>query len=322
MKRVIIFDPYVGGFNTGDLIIRQSVLKHLKEINENIQVYFLSLHQHIRRMHWKRVANADLVLVAGSNMLSGRHSFLFRNNRWAISLLDIPVLKGKVVLVGVGVNKSELDANFVGKYLYKRVLAPTVLQSVRDSHALEFVRRRLGLSNVVNTSCPTLWDVSDSAIPWQKGRRVVATLTDYSADPEKDKVLLKVLRRQYEEVFFWPQGFNDVRYLQAVGPEGIHILRPDLDAYDELLRSNPDLDYVGTRLHGGIRALQHGRRTIIVSIDHRSKVIAKDVGLIVIDRTDDEHSLESTINEPRKLRLSLPVENIRRWKQALAGILA
>lgn len=34
------------------------------------------------------------------------------------------------------------------------------------------------------------------------------------------------------------------------------------------------MDFVGTRLHGGIRAMQHKQRAIIIEIDNRAKEIS------------------------------------------------
>jgi len=319
VKRVVVFEPYVGGFNTGDLIIKQAILKHLTQLKKDIQVYFVSLHQPVTQVQRRRLAKADLAIVAGSNMLTGRYRLPTRPNRWAISLLDIPVLKGKVVLCGVGWASPRYRTNPLGRFMYQSVLAKDVLHSVRDSYTLERVREDLGILNVLNTSCPTLWDVVASDIPERKGRKVVTTLTDYSPDPERDRQMLNVLLRRYEEVFFWPQGYNDWYYLSSLNVKGISVLDPALEAFDELLRSERELDYVGTRLHGGVRAMQHGRRTLIVSIDHRSASIARDVGLCVVSRSDaTADTIESVIEGPIRLELRLPQDSISRWKESLA----
>ena len=50
--------------------------------------------------------------------------------------------------------------------------------------------------------------------------------------------------------------------------------------------SDKELDYVGTRLHAGVRAMQKGRRSIILSIDNRAREMGKDYNLNVIERND------------------------------------
>ena len=43
------------------------------------------------------------------------------------------------------------------------------------------------------------------------------------------------------------------------------------DDYDALTEKKEDIESVETRLHGGIIALQHGRSSLIVSIDNRAR---------------------------------------------------
>jgi hypothetical protein len=43
-----------------------------------------------------------------------------------------------------------------------------------------------------------------------------------------------------------------------------------------------DVDFVGARLHGGIRALQRGRRTLTIALDNRAREIAGDTGMPVV----------------------------------------
>ena len=47
-----------------------------------------------------------------------------------------------------------------------------------------------------------------------------------------------------------------------------------VDAETDALIQDTECDYIGTRLHGGIRALQHGRRSLILSVDNRAVVLA------------------------------------------------
>jgi polysaccharide pyruvyl transferase WcaK-like protein len=80
-----------------------------------------------------------------------------------------------------------------------------------------------------------------------------------------------------------------------------------------MLASDLDIDYVGNRLHAGIRALQHGRRTIIVAIDNRAREMGQDFALPTVDRTDIER-LEHLVPAPFETAVKLPNEAIARWK--------
>jgi len=76
------------------------------------------------------------------------------------------------------------------------------------------------------------------------------------------------------------------------------------------------VDYVGSRLHGGIRALQFKKRTLVIGIDHRSAEIANDTGLPVLRRTE-MNGLETWVNGNLPTRINLPTDNITNWKANL-----
>jgi polysaccharide pyruvyl transferase WcaK-like protein len=84
-----------------------------------------------------------------------------------------------------------------------------------------------------------------------------------------------------------------------------------------VLSSDRQLDYVGNRLHAGLRALQHGRRSIIVEIDNRAREMAADFGLPTVTR-DDFRRLEQMIEDPLEIAIRVPDAEIARWKQQFA----
>jgi hypothetical protein len=96
---------------------------------------------------------------------------------------------------------------------------------------------------------------------------------------------------------------------------GVRVIGPNLRSYDEFL-ANEDVDYVGSRLHGGIRALQFKKRTLVIGIDHRSAEIANDTGLPVLRRTE-MNGLETWVNGNLPTRINLPTDNITNWKANL-----
>jgi hypothetical protein len=147
------------------------------------------------------------------------------------------------------------------------------------------------------------------------------TLTDYSREPKFDRQLLDVLKKSYRRVYLWLQGANDYSYLSSIAdPSEVEIIPPSLKAYDELLGDRSlSLDYVGTRLHGGIRALQHRRRALIVGVDHRSLEKQRDFNLPVVDRYLSAGELEKILYSEKPCEIRLPTENIRRWKEQFNG---
>ena len=126
--------------------------------------------------------------------------------------------------------------------------------------------------------------------------------------------MLDVLLDSYEKVYLWLQGKDDLAYIRELGYEGKLILVPStLADYDTVLEQS-DLDYVGTRLHAGIRALSKGHRSQIISIDNRAECISADTGLPILKREDVRLMLKERLSRNFETNITLPRENIIRWK--------
>ena len=126
--------------------------------------------------------------------------------------------------------------------------------------------------------------------------------------------LINILKTNYKHVFIWLQSLADYDYLQRIDLlDQVEIVMPTLDEYDRVLEEY-DIDYIGTRLHGGIRALNHKKRSCILSVDNRANEIAKDTNLPVINREKVEAELEDWIQSEQETMIKLPQENINRWK--------
>ena len=67
--------------------------------------------------------------------------------------------------------------------------------------------------------------------------------------------------------------------------ENIRVISPSVQAYKTLL-SEGNIDFVGTRLHAGIYAMQHKVRTVILSVDNRASDMAETYNLNVLWRND------------------------------------
>ena len=75
-----------------------------------------------------------------------------------------------------------------------------------------------------------------------------------------------------------------------------------------------NIDYVGTRLHAGIHALNNKVRSIIIAIDNRAIEMGKDFKLPVLERTNIELYLREQINSSDSIVLELPWDKIEEWK--------
>jgi polysaccharide pyruvyl transferase WcaK-like protein len=137
-------------------------------------------------------------------------------------------------------------------------------------------------------------------------------LTDYGKAPKYDQILIDTLKRNYHKVFFWIQGAFDKTYFdQLQNTDGIEIVSPSLESYHQLL-STEQLDYVGTRLHGGIYALQHQKRTIILSIDNRVQDIQESYSLPVLERSKISE-LGTFLNQRLEINVRINQQNIKKW---------
>jgi polysaccharide pyruvyl transferase WcaK-like protein len=217
--------------------------------------------------------------------------------------------------MGVGWKFYQRPTDFITAVFLRKLLSKKYVHSVRDSYT-EKRLRTIGINNVINTSCPTMWNLKDGhcpLIPTRQAPHALITLTAYRHNPQLDKKWLEKVMGAYDKIYFWPQMEEDSQYIKDMGlTKNIEILPPTLRAYDDAL-STLHVDFIGTRLHGGIRALQHKRRTIIIEVDNRAVEIARDTGLPTISR-DDAEGIGRWIESEAVINLSLPRDNIKKWK--------
>lgn len=311
IKKIVLYNPSVSSLNMGDHIIFDGVRNQLNCLLDESFIVEISTHLPVSG-YLKHTKNFEHKFVCGSNLLRGKMNQFFR--QWDIHILNANLV-GPCVLVGVGWWQYGDEPNFYTKNLYKKVLSRKHLHSVRDSYT-EKQMIKMGFDNVINTGCPTMWDLTPqhcSEIPSKKAKDVVCTITDYNKDIQKDTMMLNILCRNYENVYLWIQGTKDFEYFKELSIEdkNIKIINPNLKAFDSVLSN--DVDYVGTRLHAGIRALQKKKRSIIIGIDNRAIEKQKDFNLVCISRNEIE-TLEAKILSEFFTAIVIPERNIERWK--------
>ena len=300
-----LLDTSIGTANLGDQVIVRAVRVALAECGVDIHAA-LPTHRKWSLEEVKSAAKVDYWIFAGTNMLQSK---ALRHQPWKMSFRQFRLLRRKVVLFGVGAWQYQRGLSPLMRVFYAELLAKDVLHSVRDEYSLYKLRRIA--SNVVNTSCPTLWMVLSRGTQLGPAKKVVTTLTDYSKDITQDRILLQLLAESYDEVVLWPQGQGDAAYARSIGFEGT-ILDPEVEALSRL--EAQEFDYVGSRLHGGVLALQQGMRAHIIAVDNRAIEIGKDTGLAVTPRialTNTSNVLAPTPD------LRLPTEAIERFRSEL-----
>lgn len=321
INNISVLDTSICTQNIGDEIIMEAVYDELYDIFKDEMFFKIPTHEIIGKSSLSLIRNSQFGIVGGSNILS---SSMNKYKQWRIYLTQSFFINNKIILLGVGWRNYQNKPNFFTKKILKTLLNQNFLHSVRDYYT-ESQLKKVGLSNVINTGCPTIWKLTDkhcSQIKENKSNLVVFTLTDYSKAFIEDKFFIELLLNSYENVFYWTQSSKDLVYLHELDIERINeisIIPPSLRAFNQFLETH-DCDYVGTRLHGGIKALQRKKRTIIIGIDNRAIEKKKDFNLKVIERMNMKSELENMIKSDFKTEIKLPIENINIWKSQFKSL--
>ena len=321
IRNIAVMDTSILSFNVGDHIIMESARKGLGPILENAFVVNMPTHSPLFHQYefslrnidsFRQALNSiDLKFVCGTNLLE--KNMKKRKNSWNLHTSDLKYFND-FVLVGVGTDGLEKVENDYTVKFYQKALSHDYIHSTRDEKTKEFLES-LGLK-ALNTGCVTLWPLTKehcSQIPIKKADTVVFTITDYKPDIEKDRYLINELLNSYDTVYCWLQGIMDSAYLDSLKIENlnnkVHFITPTLAAYNEFLETH-DCDYVGTRLHAGIKAIQKKRRSIIIGVDNRARDIHETYGIPLLERTELEH-LTDVIQSDLKTDIRINEDRIK-----------
>lgn len=314
-EKIIRFDTSVGTDNLGDFIIMHYCKKILEEIFPDREFVSIGTHRLPSAEEEQLAKKTKYKFVCGTNLLT---SHIERYWQWILPEGVRRKLNYRdAILLGVGWNGYQDDCSAYSRMIYRSILNANVIHSVRDQYAFEKLHKA-GIRNVINTGCPTTWALTPEfceEIPTQKAAEVVATITDYRRDPEKDEQMLQILSRNYDRIHLWLQGREDEAYLQTLKiPENLVTIPSSLEAYEEVLKKG-NVDYVGTRLHAGIHALNHKVRSVILAVDNRATEMARDICLPVIQRQQIGEFLEKQIQSDFTTEIRINQENIDTYKR-------
>ncbi len=307
-----LFDTSENSKNSGDNIVMDFCREQMGEIFEDYQYISIPTHVEPSKSQCNNMKKTKYKFVCGTNILYGKMEKYYQ---WMLPV-DLSCYKD-MCLIGVGWNHYD---NQITKYsikFYRTLLNKNFLHSVRD----EYTKGKLetmGITNVINTGCPTMWKLTPDfckTIPTNKAENVITTITDYCRDEKNDKIMLELLKKNYKKVYVWLQGTEDRAYIESITDiRPFELIEWNLKNYDTVLENVKDLDYVGTRLHAGIRALNKKIRSVIVVIDNRAREIAKDTNLPVVERDIISEKLEGLINSNFETKIQMPLEKIEMWK--------
>lgn len=319
MDNILLLDTSVASLNKGDDIIMECVKTELQSIIKDN--FLLTLPTHVCAFHWYQVLrnscriqkykNCKLKFIGGTNLLA--KNMLTHYPQWNINIFNYRPMKGSV-LVGVGAGAGEYS-NLYTKYLYGKILNHDIYHSVRDERSKSYLES-LGLK-AINTGCVTMWVLTPEfckEIPVTKARNVVFTLTSRPEPDRRDQMLIDILHRHYDNLFFWVQGDSDYTYLHKFeNISDIRIVNPSIREYAEILKRD-DIEYIGTRLHAGVYAMRHKKRSIIIAIDERTREINKSNNLNCIEK-DNIDQLPAMIESTLVTEIEMPLDKIRQWKR-------
>ena len=312
VETIALLDTATASTNLGDQIIMEAVRHEIAGLFRDRMVFTIATHERMGAHSRTLIRGAGWAIAGGTSLLSSR--MWFRSN-WRVTPID--ALAGlNVVLLGAGWYQYQHAPDPYSRWMIRSLLSHDGLHSVRDGYTQRMLAS-IGITNAVNTGCPTIWHLTPShcaLLPRRKAESVVTTINSYPGlkAPAADRRLLEVLTQQYRTVYLWIQTHTDFEYARSLQEHLVYV-DPSVAALDAVLTSKLDLDYVGNRLHAGIRALQHGRRAMIVEIDNRAREMGADFGLPTVGRTDFER-LERMITEPLEIAVNLPQAAIDRWK--------
>jgi hypothetical protein len=188
-----VLDTSIASMNVGDYIIMDSCSSQINQLFPLSQKPRFPTHERITRVGLKRQREVSMNLLCGTNCLN---SNMILRRQWNVGFIN-SFLMSDVVTLGVGWCNYESTPNLYTKILLRKILSSEYMHSVRDSYTKRMLNS-CGIDNVMNTSCPTMWGLTEShcaKIPSTKAKNVVFTLTDYRKDFEADKNLIIALKK-------------------------------------------------------------------------------------------------------------------------------
>lgn len=322
MKSIVEFDTAIGTSNLGDEIILQCLENELGFLLD--ESFIMRFGTHVKNLDLKKYLfgsqklqfayEADFKIIMGTNLLS--RDIKGTQAQWPIGGLDSWLYKD-CIMAGVGTTLGEGTTTKYSKKIYNRILRKDFYHSVRDEESKKLLED-MGFK-AINTGCPTLWKFTPEfckQIPTKKSNKVIFSLSGYKAQRNRknDKALIDILRENYDEIIFWCQTSRDELYLDTFeNVEDIPRIY-SLEKYAQILDEG-NVDYVGTRLHGGVYAMQHKVRSIIISIDHRARGFHDTNNLVICERDEINEKLADMINGEIVTDIKLMQENIDFWKE-------
>lgn len=325
-KHIVLLDPSLGNNNgaisnnLGDLIIYESIKEVLKEIFPEATIVRVSTHVEIGSTEKKILKSADITFVGGSNLLCSniRHfnRFTPKKNK---GFYLFPGFKN-TVLIGAGWNNYDQPPDWATKIYYRKILNKEYYQSLRDNYSVNQLNH-IGLNKNLNTCCPTAWNLNTDFVNKfnPKLNTILYTVNGFHNIRKIDENIIEIIfRSEPKDIFFFPQTTLDIEYFSTLeiykkNKKRFKIMGLRIEELLHLLKSIK-LNYIGARLHSGIRCLKENNPTLILGFDNRAFEINKDTKLNVVDFTDLNTINNWVMGKYIPPLIELPKANILLWK--------
>jgi len=323
---IALIDPSVtASTNIGNEIIIKSIRKILAELFPQKELISISPYLPFKKAEKQVINKSQFCFAGGTNMLSSniRHFPVFTPKKTK-GFYFYPSFKN-IILFGTGWSRYENYPDWATTIYYKNILHPQIIHSVREDYSKNHLNKA-GIKNVLNTCCPTTWALEPNYLKQRslENKTILFTITDYAKDKSRDNILIEsILRTGVEKVWFFPQGAEDLEYLNSLevykkNKLSINILQRSFRHLEQFVTTT-NFKYIGTRLHCGIFCMQYGQPTCIIGVDNRSIEMAKGSGLPVIERNDQKAIDAWLNNESLFPNLTIPYANIETWKKQFSN---
>jgi polysaccharide pyruvyl transferase WcaK-like protein len=306
--------------NLGDLIIYDSIKLILEGLFPGKEVCRISTHVSFKKQEKEIINKAQYTFVGGTNILTSdiRH-FPRLTPVKKKGFYLFPGFKN-VILCGAGWAGYQQKTDWATRLYYKNILRRDILHSVRDNYSV-IQLNEAGHNNVIHTSCPTTWSINasfENKFDHSYGK-ILLMLTNYDKkEIEDNKLLEMILSTGAGEIYFFPQSSLDATYISTLpafqkNKSKFRLLNHELREFYSLI-SSEKLNYIGNRLHGGIKCLAYDQPAMILSIDNRASEMGKSINLNVAERDNFDLLQRWISNVYVPPPIILPVDNIEQWK--------
>lgn len=309
LRSIVVLDTDTNSTNMAHTMITQACHRAVRSMFPNDFIYHAAAGEYISAGR-TLLEQADYVFLAGGNELCAD---IDESSDWRIRSLDTDWYHNVITLGAGWRTYEEQTPNEFSQSVFDSALHKTAIHSTRDGYTAKKLRN-LGF-NAVNTACPTMWQLTRehcAEIPNSKAEAALITFTEYDQNREADELLFRIIRRNYRRIYFWPQQYGDYAYAKDICDDRATFIEPSFEALSRLL-STTDVDYIGTRLYAGIRALQFQRRAMIIAIDNRAIEMHGDFDLPVVLREAMDIELQRRLHGNWKTDIKLDEPAIDVW---------